>query len=313
MEGLDHRMDHQQFLDQIKHLNVNKSGDRRAPHKPLLLLIAIAKLLHGQHDITFTEIEKQLAPLLHTYAPPVKGRHQPELPYWHLKSDNLWRINGADDLPRQAGGFPKIPALRKTSGHLTQSFAEALLSSTVLTEQVVQSLLVDHFPVSLHDDIIAAVGLDLPETGVVMEQPTEYIVAKRRDPKFREKILRAYEYRCAATGFRAALGGSYFGCEAAHVQWHAYEGPDTVDNGMTLEPTLHKLFDAGAWSLTDDRKILVSADFTGTGETVERVRGLHGQPLREPQPGNPLVSIQYIRWHRESDKGGVFREPALPI
>ncbi len=39
----------------------------------------------------------------------------------------------------------------------------------------------------------------------------------------------------------------------------------------------------------------------------------NGQPLRKPQLGDPPVSVEYIQWHREPDKGGVFREPALPI
>lgn len=47
-----------------------------------------------------------------------------------------------------------------------------------------------------------------------------------------------------------------------------YEDPDAVDNGFTVESTLHKMFDAGAWTLTDDRKMLVFADFTGTNSTV---------------------------------------------
>ncbi len=306
-------MNSNQVLDKIRHINVNKSGERRAPHKPLLLLLAIAKLLEGQRDISFTEVEKHLGPLLTAYAPPVKKRHQPELPYWHLKSDELWEVTDAVDLPRQAKGFPRIPALRKTSGHLEVSIAKALLTDRALTQQAVQLLLEDHFPESLHEDIVAAVGLNLPETDHVMEQQTKYVTTRRRDPKFREKILRAYEYRCAASGFRAALGGTYFGCEAAHVQWHAQNGPDTVENGMALEPTLHKLFDAGAWSLTDDRRILVSADFTGTDETVERVRNLHGQPLRSPQLGEPLIAIEFIRWHRGPSRGGVFREPAIPL
>ena len=111
----------------------------------------------------------------------------------------------------------------------------------------------------------------------------------------------------------AALGGLYFGCEAAHVQWHAYDGPDSVDNGFAVEPTLHELFDAGAWTLTDDRKILVSADLTGTETAVIRVRSLHGEWLRPPLSGELEISVAYIRWHRESDQGCVFRHPALPL
>lgn len=181
-----------------------------------------------------------------------------------------------------------------------------------MAKNIIRLLLDAHFPESLHDDIVAATGLMLPEVTIVAERPSVYGTV-RRDPKFRGRVLRAYEHRCAVTGFRAALGGAYFGCEAAHVQWHAYDGPDTVENGLAMEPTLHKLFDAGAWSLTDDRRILVSADFTGTDAAVDRMRSRHGQSLRSPLPGESLVSTEYIRWHREPELGGVFRHPALPL
>ena len=126
-------------------------------------------------------------------------------------------------------------------------------------------------------------------------------------------MLRAYEHQCAATGFRAALGGSYFGCEAAHVKWHAYDGPDDVANGIALEPTMHKLFDAGAWTLTDDRRIVVSKEFTGSDQAIGLLRSLHGKALKTPLAGEPLVSSEFIGWHREPDRGGVFRAPGLPL
>ncbi len=300
-----------QWLELISNINVNKSGDRRAPHKPLLLLIAISRLLLGQRELPFTEIESNLKPLLDIYAPPVKGSHQPALPYWHLQSDGLWEISETKNIPCQASGFPRMEALRKTHGHLPNSFAQALSTDKTLVNQLVQKILDGHFPQSLHEDICVAVGLDLPlqESEPIQPSPNK----RRRDPAFRGKVLRAYEYRCAATGFCAALGGAFFGCEAAHVKWVAYDGPDTVENGIALEPTLHKLFDAGAWSLTDDRRILISANFTGIDQSVQRIRALHGRSLQLPQAGQQPVSLDFIRWHREKNHGGVFRQPALPL
>jgi putative restriction endonuclease len=139
-----------------------------------------------------------------------------------------------------------MAALQSSTGHLTKGFAEALLSNTGLVQETIAALLYDHFPESIHDDILAAVGLAIPATDGIADHPTAIDNTKRRDPKFRQAVLRAYEHRCAITGFRAALGGSHFGCEAPHVQWHAYDGPDTVNNGLAIEPTFHKLFDAGA-------------------------------------------------------------------
>ena len=109
------------------------------------------------------------------------------------------------------------------------------------------------------------------------------------------------------------MSGQFAGCEAAHVQWHCYDGPDTISNGIALEPTIHKLFDIGAWTLTDDRRILISRDLTGDDKTIERIRGRHGQPLSSPIQGEQEVSQEFIRWHREPNQGGVFRQPAIPI
>ncbi|MBK6734465.1 MAG: HNH endonuclease [bacterium] len=114
-------------------------------------------------------------------------------------------------------------------------------------------------------------------------------------------------------GLSGCPEGAVFRCEAAHIKWHACRGPDTVDNGFAVEPTMHKLFDAGAWTLSDDCRILVSAEFTGGDETLDRIRGLHGQPLRSPIEGAPRPSIEFVRWHRESELGGVFKVPALPL
>jgi putative restriction endonuclease len=305
-----------EVLEAIRTLNVYRSGDRRAPHKPLLLLIAIGELLRGRRELGFPEVEDKLRPLLDQYAPPVRGRHQPELPYWHLCSDGLWEVSNADRLERQRGGFPRIPELRKTSGALPAHVATALISDRDLLAEVIREILVDHFPPSLHDELRSLTGLDEAEDSLpeLISDAAGHSTQRRRarDPEFRRLVLRAYEHRCAATGFRAALGGQgYFGVQAAHVKWHALGGPDIVGNGLVLDPTMHVLLDRGAWSLTDDREIIVSAQLTGSDEAVQRLRSLHGRPLRPPLPGHEPVRREFIRWHREPDKGGVFRQPAL--
>ncbi|HUR26987.1 MAG TPA: hypothetical protein VM509_02270, partial [Planctomycetota bacterium] len=101
----------------VAHLNVDRSGGKRKPHKPLLLLYAIGRLAGFQQiELPFEQVRSALLPLLGAYAPPVKASHQPELPYWHLRSDHVWEVTGAHDLELQEGGFPRIAGLRKTCG-----------------------------------------------------------------------------------------------------------------------------------------------------------------------------------------------------
>ncbi len=100
-----------EVLEAVRKLNVYRSSDRRAPHKPPLLLIALGELLRGRRELSFEVVEDKLRPLLEEYAPPVRGRHQPELPYWHLCSDGLWEVSDAGGLERQRGGFLRMPGL----------------------------------------------------------------------------------------------------------------------------------------------------------------------------------------------------------
>lgn len=236
------------FTSKVDSLRVYERGDRRAPHKPLLLLLALGRLQRGTPRLTpCVEVCRLLLPLLEAYAPPVKSRHLPELPYWHLQSDGLWEVTNAERLPLQRGGFPRMAALRETSGGLDAKWVESLQQDPRRIGELARRLLSRHFPESLHRGLLQAVGLDLA-TPSDSPDPHNVLARERplRDPEFRRTVLRAYEHRCAVTGFRAALGGSYFGVEAAHVRWHSAAGPDEVSNGLVLNPLLHLLFDRGA-------------------------------------------------------------------
>lgn len=311
----------EELLQRLSCLNVDRSSGQRKPHKPLLLLCAIQRLVvQGQRAVPYPEVERQLRPLLELYAPPVSSRHSPELPYWHLQSDGVWELPLATSLERSAGGFPRMSALRGSHGCIPARFADALVADPALAARAIQLLLDRHFEPSLHEDLRAAIGLDLnleadrvAETSLSQSETAAATHSGRptRARNFRDEVLSAYDYRCAVTGFQALLAGSAFCLEAAHVRWHSQGGPSTVDNGIALTPTLHKLFDHGAWSIDDERRVVVSRHFSGSDGALAELRALHGQPLRKPAPGFPPVAIEHARWHRNPRDGGVFRAPAL--
>jgi putative restriction endonuclease len=128
---------------------------------------------------------------------------------------------------------------------------------------------------------------------------------RRRDPAFRQRILTIYEHRCAICGYDGRLGRSDLALEAAHVRWHAYDGPDAEDNGLALCAFHHKAFDRGAISLGDDRRILVSQEVHGHSRVAELLTGFAGQSLRSPILGTPPPAAEHTAWHRRE----VFWEP----
>jgi len=65
---------------------------------------------------------------------------------------------------------------------------------------------------------IAATGIELETTG------TGKSIG---NPDFRNRVLRAYEYRCAICGFDVRLGDRLVAVEAGHIKWHQAGGPET--------------------------------------------------------------------------------------
>ena len=236
-------VDKEDFLARIRELNVWRAKGRRAPHKPLLLLLTLGRLQRGEPRLVrFEEVEGPLSNLLRLFGPPNKG-HRAEYPFGRLRRDGVWEIPNDIGLPQtRSGDLHKRPLLQqRVEGGLPESVHRMLLADPELVTSAAQLLLQGHFPESLHDDIRAAVGLRFD--WVVRDAPVA------RDPNFRSAVLRAYERRCAVCNYDIRLGDELLGLEAAHIKWHAAGGPDDVSNGLALCGFHHKALDRGAWGL----------------------------------------------------------------
>lgn len=284
-------------------------GEQRAPHKPLLLLHAIAQLHNDRASrLAYDQIGPKLRAWLDEFGPQRKTQH-PEQPFWRLQNDDgLWSVSSAAPIQSDQ---PSDRALReaKAVGSLAPDFASALLDDPALMLAAVRSLLVSNWPESLHPSICESIGLDIDgiETLLAQRRTGELPIPKRRrDPEFRIKVLRAYEYRCAMCGFDGRLDSTTVGLEAAHIRWWAENGPDIIPNGLCLCAMHHQLFDRGVLGLNTDRVVMVSAQFVGRDSAAETmVTSLAGRELLLPRSGKDEVAEPYRSWHAEQ----VFRSP----
>lgn len=65
-----------------------------------------------------------------------------------------------------------------------------------------------------------------------------------RDPAFRRLVLEAYDYRCAASGWRLFIPEGPVLTEAAHLIPFSETHDDHPSNGIALTPTFHRALDA---------------------------------------------------------------------
>ncbi|MCF6136529.1 phosphorothioated DNA-binding restriction endonuclease [Pseudalkalibacillus berkeleyi] len=283
-------MDEKTLKHKIENLSIWTKGDQRAPHKPLLLLYALARYQRDKiHNLSYLEVKDKLKKLLIEFGPQRRSYH-PEQPFVRLTNDGIWSLNKSIEPKNIRNNY-----LMKNDlvGGFNPVVIQLLNRNPKLLEELADKILHEHFPQSIHEDILMAVGL---EVGVKKR--------KTRDPMFRDKILRAYEYSCAVCGFNVRLGNHLVGIEAAHIKWFQLGGPDIEENGIALCSLHHKLFDRGVFTLTNKRQLIVAEDAHGTHGFDEWLMRYHGNPIREPV--NPIYQPQetFLNWHvREVFKG----------
>jgi putative restriction endonuclease len=286
-----------EFLERLGAIKPWKRGNERAPHKPLLLLLALARIAHGQDRLmSFEETESPLCRLLEQFGPLRRSTH-PEYPFWRLQNDGLWDVpNSASWVRRKGHSDPRKTELikHKAVGGFPAPMFQALRRDERLRNEAVATLLRSHFPESFHQDVLDELGLSLE------------VLRLQRDPAFRDTVIQAYEHQCAICGYDAKLDKWDLALDAAHIKWHQAGGPSVVQNGIALCAIHHKALDRGAMTVSDDLVIHISGSLHGSTGMSELFLAYKGKALRTPHSKSMLPGKEYLAWHRRE----VFRGPA---
>lgn len=112
---------------------------------------------------------------------------------------------------------------------------------------------------------------------------------------FRILVADAYSRRCAVSGEK-----TFPVLEAAHIKPYADSGPHQATNGLLLRSDLHKLFDKGYITVTEDLKVEVSSRIKAEFENGREYYNYHGRGLIVPDNINEKPDIKYINWHNEN-------------
>ncbi|WP_404989756.1 phosphorothioated DNA-binding restriction endonuclease [Caballeronia sp. LZ029] len=300
-----------EILQRFAELKVWQSNGERAPHKPLLVLLALGLFSRGIKDVPFRNYERKLCDLLKEFAPQRRTLY-PEMPFVRLRNDDIWEVTaGVTPNPIARRNDVKKTELRElnATGHFSREVQQLLQHDPKAIDAIARLLLARHFPESIHRDVLDAVGLTLDDEATLALVDDKSVTRRRRDPEFRGQVLTAYQYRCALCDLDLRIGNVTIGLEAAHIKWHQASGPDVVENGIALCCLHHKLFDIGAFTLGDDRRVLVSEKAHGSQRFDEILLRHHGGQLNAPVRKEHHPAKPFVDWHREQ----VFKGCARPL
>ena len=271
-----------EVLDAFENIRRAQRAGVYAPHKPLLILLALARVQRGEpRMVEFTAIDALLKQLLAEFGPSsaAKSRHYP---FWHLATDGhgaLWDLSGPREgleAPRRRHAQPGRTAgashQRRLPGRRRRGLAprsrpaagRGVAGARYLLSRDPARRHRGHAwagPRWCHRTAQCAAACRLRRTAE----------RRRRDPGFRERVLRAYEYRCCVCGFDLRIGHTPAGLEAAHIQWHHVGGPDIEPNGLSLCALHHKLFDLGVFTVEPaEHRVVFSQHAISGGRGMER-------------------------------------------
>jgi putative restriction endonuclease len=281
------------ILARFDALNVWSRGGERAVNKPLLLLYALGRWSQGDHgEIPFQDVNEKLTALLKEFGPPRQVLH-PEYPFWRMQNDGVWTVHSPVPLTsRQSNTDPLKSELltHNVRAGFSADVKAAFIADPTMVTEVATRLLEQHFPESLHSDILGEVGLSLDMKATQV---------RKRNPQFRQRVLVAYEFRCAVCGFDLKIGTTPIALDAAHIRWHQADGPDTENNGLALCVLHHKTFDLGAFTVTQDGVLHVSELVNGVVAFDHALLRHHGSKIRPAQRPEWAPVDAYLDWHRE--------------
>lgn len=283
-----------ELLEQIRSMKLHGSARLGAAlKKPLLLLLLVSRVENERIDqnyFHFADIEQDLKRLIREHGGrPTASGEKPEQPFSHLRSSAFWKLRTQDDYA--TGTTALISDLRHPDSHgaFEPSVFRLLRGSGEARARVVDSILHEWWPETLHGDIREDLGLDRLDSGR----------RRQRDRQFMIEVLENFRYSCAFCGFHGVLNGQATGIDAAHVQWHALHGPDDVENGIALCKLHHWAFDKGILGINKDDCIGIADAFVAQSDGGLPLESLRDRPLAV-LPRNKEIARRYLEWHRNN-------------
>ena len=280
------------YLKEISLIKVNKKGQLISLHKPILLLLTIAEIVHGKpNHFKYKELEEGLILFLQKFGLKNTKKLNPQYPFIYLESNpDIWQCSIKKSMLKNPDAASRRDLL-DAIGNFTEGFHE-FLKDQENAKMIVWQLLNEYWTEAYHEEILLDLGLDV----FINEHAISISKQKRRGRLFVEEVLDAYERQCAICRQSIRLGDTLLGIDACHVKPIQHNGPDVVTNGVALCKVHHWALDRGAIGISEDLKMLVSPKLNGT-RSDHFFHDYSNTTLFEPRSTDQKLADENIRYH----------------
>ncbi len=305
--------DLQDYLRMFDGLIVNKSYGVVAPHKPCLLLAVIDLVESGAITDGCVRYTPALTEIFGKYFAIVakpKQHDRPWVPFNHL-TGSFWKIIVKKG--READ-FARIrePSLRQTEQYIEYAeidfelfkYMQSFQGREAMRERLIAKWFPDHRRklkeiVAFHRESNSyerRLREAVASVPAVHEAPPS---ANARDGAFRRLVLEAYDYRCAASGWRLIVPESRILVQAAHLIPHSESQDDDPRNGIALTPNFHWALDQHIIAPGPDMKWHLSEAVDERIADNQPLIELRGKDVIVPSKQSMLPRKDALEWRLE--------------
>ena len=293
-----------------------------APHKPILLLSIIrmfeeSLFINSQIFI----IPELVASFKANWSKLVVSNHFPifAMPFYHMSSEPFWTLIPNAGCEKWIESKSSMRSLVNLTTAIRFALIDNELAGLLLIPEsrdiLKISLLDKYFPDTKSNFGSNGNGF-LPSASILHENSEEYkrkiIELKNqvdentfqeeifiRGGLFKREIPKIYNNTCAISGLRlTAVNVSVSMVDACHIVPFSENYDDTLTNGIALCPNLHRAFDRGLISISDDYFVLINKNFVEDKNSIFNLSQFEGKQIILPYSVDLYPDYKNIASHR---------------
>jgi putative restriction endonuclease len=304
------------YVKKFSRLKVATYKGSKAPHKPILLLSIIQSIEKKEINDNKIYITPALVARFkdnwHLLVKNSKFTANFSLPFYHLKSEGFWFLKilaGKEIALTASNSIKSFSHLKEVvdyayfDPYLFQFLREPV-TGTLLKQTLLQTYFQIYqyqFPQQL--SLIAEIEDEiLKEPSAIYKTKAETFDDEEvfiRGGVFKKIVPQIYNYSCCISGMRIIASREIQMIDACHIIPFSESHDDTISNGISLCPNLHRAFDRGLIAIDEDYRVHVSNSFSES--TVDySIKQYEGKELLLPKNEKHFPSTQNLLWHKEN-------------
>ena len=293
-----------------------------APHKPILLLSVLQAYQNNLITSQRIYITPEIVALFKTnWSLLVTTQHDCRIsyPFYYLKSEKFWKL-----IPKP--GFENIDqmgSIMKSFSNLNAAVDFAVINDDLCylmqdksCNSILQQFLLDeYFPLTKADFSNSIAGqlrlFNDIEDKIISEKPYEYqreiknLMLQQNEEEiflrgsiFKREIPKIYNYTCCISGMKIAATISVSMIDACHIVPFSESYDDTISNGISLCPNLHRAFDRGLISIDDNYKVLIKSNWS-EDQSNYSIKQFEGKRIILPTNSSQHPDHENLHSHRK--------------